>query len=208
MLKLIVFDCDGVMFSSLEANRVYYNHLLKQFGYPPMNAEELSYAHTQSVRRSVEYIFRNHPVELDEVNAYRDQLDYAPFLQHMQMEPDLVPFLEWAKPRFNTAISTNRTNTMDMVLDTFAIRPWFDMVVTATDAGRPKPAPDALLMILDRFKVKPEETIFIGDSVVDRDHCVPLGVDLIAFKNPELEAKYHVESFMEIKELPPLQKKA
>ncbi len=193
------------MFSSLAANKAYYSHLLQQFGCPAMEPDDLAYVHTQSVTKSVEYLFRNHQVDLEEVAAYRDQLDYAPFLRHMQMEPDLIPFLEWAKPRFTTAISTNRTNTMDMLMDTFAIRPWFDMVVTPTDAGRPKPAPDGLLMILERFKVPPEETIFIGDSVVDRDHCRPVGVDLIAFKNPELDARYHVESFMEIKELPPLQ---
>ena len=28
MLKLIIFDCDGVLFESREANRHYYNHLL------------------------------------------------------------------------------------------------------------------------------------------------------------------------------------
>ena len=121
------------------------------------------------------------------------------------MEPDLIPFLQTIKPRYHTAISTNRTDTMETILDTFALRPWFDMVVTAMVAARPKPAPDGLLMILERFKVRPDETIYIGDSVIDRDHCASVGVDLIAFKNRELQARYHVENFMSILELPPLQ---
>ncbi|MBP7518688.1 MAG: HAD family hydrolase [Desulfobulbus sp.] len=207
MLKLVVFDCDGVMFSSREANRAYYNDLLRAFSCPPMNEVELDFVHVQNVFTSVAYIFRNHPqVDMTEVNRYRRHLDYTPYLRHMEMEPDLPDFLRLIRPRYHTAISTNRTDTMDTILDTFALRPWFDLVVTATVAPRPKPAPDGLLMILDRFQVRPEETIYIGDSEIDREHCAGVGVDLIAFRNSALPARYHVDSFMAITALEPFQR--
>ncbi|PIE57748.1 MAG: beta-phosphoglucomutase [Desulfobulbus propionicus] len=205
MLKLIVFDCDGVMFSSLEANRVYYNHLLSHFDCPPMNTEELTFVHAHDVTDSVAHIFRRH-THLDQaaINDYRFKLDYTPFLKYMQMEEDLPAFLSQVKQRYHTAISTNRTTTMDMILDTFQLRPWFDLVVTASDVPNPKPAPDALLKILGELRVQPSETLYIGDSTVDALHCSSVGVDLIAFKNRELDAKYHVGNFMDILELPPL----
>ncbi len=206
MLKLVVFDCDGVMFSSRESNRIYYNHLLHAFSCPPLNEAELQYVHIHNVNNSVDHIFRNHPqVSIETVHAYRNNLDYTPYLQHMEMEPDLVQFLEAITPRFHTAISTNRTDTMETILDSFGLRPWFEMVVTATVAPRPKPAPDGLLMIFDRFQVRPEETIYIGDSVIDGEHCASVGVDLIAFKNSALPARYHVNNFMSILDLPPFQ---
>ena len=206
MLKLVVFDCDGVMFSSREANRVYYNDLLRTFSCPPMNEEELEFVHVQNVLTSVAYIFRNHPqVDMTEVNEHRRRLDYTPYLSYMQMEPDLVDFLALIRPHYHTAISTNRADTMDTILDTFSLRSWFDMVVTATVAPRPKPAPDGLLMILDHFQVRPEETIFIGDSEIDREHCDAVGVDLIAFRNTALSARYHVGSFLAICQLEPFQ---
>jgi phosphoglycolate phosphatase len=206
MLKLVVFDCDGVMFSSRESNRVYYNHLLQVFSCPPMDETELNYVHIHNVNESVAHIFRNHGhISLDAVNAYRSSLDYTPYLQYMEMEPDLMPFLRCIKPRLHTAISTNRMDTMDIILDTFALRPWFDMVVTASIAPRPKPAPDGLLMILEQFKVHPHEVIYIGDSVIDQEHCASVGIDLIAFRNRELDASYHVENFMSIFELRPFQ---
>ena len=206
MLKLVVFDCDGVMFSSRESNRIYYNHLLAAFSCPPMYTEELDYVHLHNVNNSVLHIFRNHPqVDLDKVTAYRLGLDYSPYLRAMVMEPDLVDFLRLIKPRCHTAISTNRADTMDSILDVFALRPWFDMVVTAVTAPRPKPAPDGLWMILERFEVQPEETIYIGDSVIDQEHCAGVGVDLIAFRNRALAARYHVDNFMSIAALPPFQ---
>ena len=206
MLKLVVFDCDGVMFSSREANRAYYNDLLRAFACPPMDEAELDFVHVQNVRTSVAHIFRNHPhISMAEVDAYRRRLDYTPYLRHMRMEPDLPDFLRLIRPRLHTAISTNRTDTMETILDTFGLRPWFDMVVTATVAPRPKPAPDGLLMILERFQVLPAETIYIGDSDIDREHCAGVGVDLIAFRNPELAARYHADSFTSIAALEPFQ---
>lgn len=203
MLKLVVFDCDGVMFSSRESNRRYYNDLLQAFSCPPMTEEELEFVHIHNVHNSLAHIFRNHThVNADAIEAYRRSLDYTPYLRYMTMEPDLIDFLEMIKPRYHTAISTNRTDTMDGILDTFALRPWFDMVVTALNAPKPKPAPDGLQMILQQFQVQPHEAIYIGDSVIDQEHCAGAGVEFIAFRNKALSARYHVDNFMSIVTLP------
>jgi HAD superfamily hydrolase (TIGR01509 family) len=203
MLKLVIFDCDGVMFDSREANRSYYNHILTAFDCPPMNEEELGYVHSHNVFDSVAHIFRKHSrVSMPEVEKYRLELDYSSFLQYMTIAPDLKEFLRAVTPKYHRAVSTNRTNTMDMVLDIFGLRDSFEIVMTASNSPRPKPAPDALHIILKHFGLTVDEAIFIGDSTVDRDHCASVGMKLIAFKNPQLEATYHVESFMEILRLP------
>lgn len=206
MLKLVIFDCDGVLFDSREANRKYYNQLLEQFDCPEMDESELDYVHSHNVTDSVAHIFRDHDhIRRELIDRYRTELDYAPFLRHMIMEPDLMKFLHLIKPRYHTAISTNRTTTMPMLLDIFRLRPWFEQVVTALDAPRPKPHPDALEMILDNFGVNVAESIYIGDSSVDMEHTRSMGMDMIAYKNPALEARYHVNSFMEVLELKPFQ---
>ncbi len=204
MLKLVIFDCDGVMFDSREANRTYYNRLLTNFSCSPMSEDEVNFIHVHSVDDSVSYIFRHYPqVNKADVNRYRAGLDYGEFIPWMREEPDLKEFLKWLKPQYHTAISTNRTTTMPLVMDIFSLNPWFDKVVTAMDTRQPKPDPEALHIILNHFQLKPREAIFIGDSEVDRKHCQPLAIPLIAFKNPALDANYHVRNFMEIPELTP-----
>jgi len=202
-LKLVIFDCDGVMFDSMEANRLYYNQLLENFNRRPMDQDELEYVHTHNVLDAVRYIFRHYPpAETDYAHEYRKELNYTEFIRHMIIEPDLKEFLTLLKPDYYTAISTNRTTTMPTLLEMFDIASYFDKVVTAFDVARPKPHPEALTVILNHFDLTVDEAIFIGDSMVDKEHADGLGMRLIAFKNPTLPADYHVSSFMEIARLP------
>ncbi|BHH81753.1 HAD family hydrolase [Desulforhopalus sp. 52FAK] len=205
MLKLIVFDCDGVMFDSKQANIEYYNHILGHFSQPVMNATEEQFVHMASVAGSIDHIFQKAPeISRDAIRAYQKEIGYGPFLQFMKMEADLIEFLEIVKPKYRLAISTNRSNTMIPLLQEHGLEHYFDKVVTALTAARPKPAPDGLLEILDHFQCNPAEVLFIGDSIFDEQQASACGVDLIAFKNTDLNSTYSVNSFLEILSLPPL----
>ena len=201
-IKLVIFDCDGVMFDSKNANLHFYNQIRTRFDHPPMDAEELEYVHMHHVMDSVSHIFRHWPEELQEAHHYRESLDYKDFIKHMFIEPDLIQFLEQITPVCQTAISTNRTTTMSTLLDIFDLHKYFGLVVTAMDVKNSKPHPDAILKILGHFSLGVEESIFIGDSIVDLKHAESVGMKMIAFKNQELPADYHVNSFMEITKLP------
>lgn len=201
-LKIVIFDCDGVMFDSKDANKHYYNHILEKLGRPPMDEKELEYVHMHHVVDSISHIFRHYPEDLEKADEYRLGLDYTPYLQYMIMEPDLPEFLDFLKPSHKTAISTNRASTMPAVLQLFNLKDRFDKVVTSLDVERSKPHPEALRKILDHFDLTVNEAVYIGDSIVDREHTAGIGMRLIAFKNPDLPAEYHVGSFMEITKLP------
>lgn len=201
-LKLVIFDCDGVMFDSKNANLHFYNHLLENFGHPGMDEDELEYVHMHHVMDSVSYIFRHWPEDLEEAHEYRLSLDYRDFIKYMTIEPDLVEFLEYLSPNYKTAISTNRTTTMSTLLDDFSLNKYYGMVVTATDVENSKPHPEAIHKILRHFGLSADESVFIGDSMVDLEHAKSGGVPMIAFRNQALEADYHVNSFMEILKLP------
>ena len=199
-VRVVIFDCDGVMFDSKRANEAYYNHILVQFGRPEINKEECDYVHMNTAEQSVTYLFRNDP-RLQDALAYWRGMSYLPFIPIMEMEPYLKEFLEYLRPAYKTAISTNRSDTMDPVLEEHGLKGYFDLVVSCLDVKHPKPDPESLIKILDYFGLSPEEAIYIGDSQIDEMAARAASVPLVSYKNPRLSAAFHVTHFKEIEAL-------
>ncbi len=196
MLKVIAFDCDGVMFDTRKANREYYNQLRAHFGRPPMSAAQMDFVHINTVEKSVAHLFE--PTELAAVNRYRREMGYLRFIKFMKIEPDLERLLTGLRKKYRTAVATNRTDTMDRVLDVFGLTDQFDLVVTALDVPNPKPAPDCLENVARAFQAAPSEVMYIGDSVLDQQAAAAAGTQFVAFDNPALEAEKHISSFKEL----------
>lgn len=195
MLKLVAFDCDGVLFDSRQANIAFYNAILAHFGQPPLSAPAaVDYVHSHTARASLEYLFQNYP-DLEAVLRFSRSLDYRPFIPMMVEEPYLREFLRFLRPRCYTALATNRTTSTRAVLSYHELEDGFDLVVSAQDVARPKPHPEAFRLILAHFGLEPEEAIYIGDSLVDQEFAANAGVPLVAYRNPELNAVYYLDSF-------------
>ena len=199
-VEAVIFDCDGVMFDTHNANMAYYNHILDHFGQPPMTHQQFEFTHMHTVDESLAYLFED-PELCMAAHQYRRQMSYLPFLKHMEIEPHLKPLLNRLRPRFKTAVATNRTDTMDRVLEEYHIQDAFDLVVTALDVPRPKPYPDPLIRVLTVFNLEPHQALYVGDSQVDQSAAEAAGIPLVAYANKALSAAYHIESLKEIERL-------
>ncbi len=164
-----------------------------------MTEEDLGYVHMHTVTESIEFLFPE-PSTRDQVHLYRQTLDYTPFIGLMDMEPGLVAFLDFIRPRAKTAISTNRTNTIGQVLKTFALDSYFDLVISALDVERPKPDPESVFKIMTHFDAKPECCLYIGDSEIDALTALRAGVPFVAYRNDGLSADFRVQGFAELTE--------
>lgn len=196
-VRVVAFDCDGVLFETVEANRAYYNHILAHFGHPAMDEHQLRYVHIHTVQQCLAHLFAD-DADRQAAMAFRASIDYGPFLKYLTIEPHLKALLDWMRNRYKTAIATNRTDTMDRLLREFGLADRFDLVVTSLDVERPKPFPDPLFKILSRFRVEPRQAVFVGDSEVDEATARAAGVPFIAYRNPALEASWHIESLKEL----------
>jgi phosphoglycolate phosphatase len=199
-IAAVIFDCDGVMFDSRQANANFYNHLLARFGLSPLGEEQLAFVHMHTAEKSVEYLFKGTPY-LEAAQIYRMEMEYTPFIRDMAIEPDLKPLLQALKPRMGLAVATNRSNTMREVLELHALQLYFDIVVTSLDVERAKPHPDPLFKILSFFEISPRQAIYIGDSSVDAETAASAGVPFASYKNREIRADFHLTHLLEILEL-------
>lgn len=199
-IKLVVFDCDGVLFDTAQANRMYYSDILQSCGLPALTEEQFRFVHMHTVNESMAYLFPDEKL-LKAALAFRKTMDYRKYLRYHTVEPRLVRLLEKLRGQHKIAIATNRTDTMEKLLAEFDLNEYFDLVVTSSDVKHPKPHPEALLMILNHFGLTPGEAIYVGDSQVDELAARAAEIPLVAYRNRELTARYYIDSLAELEEL-------
>lgn len=197
-IKAVIFDCDGVLFDTADANRRYYNEVLEKFGKPSLTDDQFQKVHMYTVKQALEFLFPESE-SLEEVYRCMKAIGYQKFIAYMRMAPGLRKLLSALRTKgYITGVATNRTDTMEQVLRDNHLAAAFDIVVTAADVENPKPAPDQLEMIAERFGIKPAQIIFVGDSSVDMLAAESAGAVFAAFSSPELKADHHVEKMDEI----------
>ncbi|MGM0642342.1 MAG: HAD family hydrolase [Thermodesulfobacteriota bacterium] len=197
-IKAVIFDCDGVMFDTADANRRYYNEVLAEFGKPALNDDQFEKVHMYTVQQALEFLFPERE-DLEEVYRCLKGIGYQKFIEYMRMAPGLRELIGALRAnRYIVGVATNRTDTMEKVLRENDLLTEFDIVVTAADVENPKPAPDQLQKIMGRFGLRPEEIFFVGDSEFDMLAAENAGAVFAAFSNPDLRADHHVEKMEEI----------
>ncbi len=203
--KVLILDCDGVMFDSKEANKAFYETILSKLGLPPLRDEELEYAHASTALQALTFLLERRGVHLDEERIRKMlpslSISYDPFMEYMKPMPHLKELLQGLPSGIKRAICTNRTTTIHPLLERFNLRHYFDLVVSASDVKRPKPFPDALLKITEAFSVTPKECLYVGDTDHDEKAACAISMPFVAYRNPRLRADYHIEDLLELLEI-------
>lgn len=182
-IRGVVFDCDGVLFESRQANLAYYNTILSHFGAPCVDPKDLETAHVCHTAASPE-VFKVllGPARVDEALAFAGTLDFRTFIPFMTPEPDLVESLAALSAGMPLAVATNRGGSMSEILKHFDLERYFTAVVTSRDVLRPKPYPDMLNLAACRLGVDAKELLFVGDSDLDRRAAQGAGIRFAAYK--------------------------
>jgi len=200
-IRCVVYDCDGVLFDSLEANTKLYNDLCALVGRGPLREEEMQYVHTHTVFEALHFIFgKENDLEKKALEILKEkQVDLKNYVMYLKMEPHLLQALESLKEKgILRAINTNRTTSMKYIMERFNLWPYFEMVVTALDVKNPKPHPESIEKIIQELHLNKEEAVFVGDSDVDQQTAKSSGIKFIAYKNRDIRNDAYIEDHLDL----------
>jgi len=196
-IRCVIYDCDGVLFDSIEANMKLYNDLCARVGRVPLKEEEIKYVHMHTVYEAIHFIFgQEDELEKRALESLK-QIDLREYIVYLKMEPYLLQTLNLLKANgILRVINTNRTTSMKHIMERFHLWPFFDMVVTALDVKNPKPHPESIEKIIQRFNLNREEIVFVGDSEIDKQTAKSSGIRFIAYKNREMANDAFIEDHL------------
>ncbi|MHA1722279.1 MAG: HAD family hydrolase [Candidatus Baldrarchaeia archaeon] len=79
-------------------------------------------------------------------------------------------------------LTNNGRLATNIVLEKHNIAEFFDVIITRDDSQALKPDPAGLRLVLSALNVSSEETIFVGDSVIDARAANEIGVPFFGIK--------------------------
>jgi phosphoglycolate phosphatase len=197
MIELVMFDADGVLFESFESNIAYYNAIFAQVGEPPLNPEEeimsISYAASDVFKLRA----RHNAALLERIHGIARNLDQKPFFNLLRPPFELRPFMLELKRHYRLALATNRSATVPALVEHLGLADIFDAIASALDKVPPKPAPDILQLCMERAGATPAQTIYVGDSPIDREAAEAAGVAFIGV-GPRVDHHHRIASLHDL----------
>lgn len=170
MVKALVFDLDGTLIDSAKAHAISWYESFKIFGYHVEFNKILSLIGLPGYDIVKRLLGQNTLRRYNEIRVIKDRI-YLNLLKRgdIKLFNDVVPTLNTLKNmglKLGLASSTP-SYTINIVLNYFRLKNYFDVVVPGDAVKRGKPYPDIFIKAFNELKVKPTDGCVVGDSEFD-----------------------------------------
>lgn len=213
MIQACIFDLDGTLANTLDSLEYFGNTALLENGYPCAEKEKyktfIGDGADMLIRRMLADVAGEYTEEeVMRVRKSYDKLYAATPLYLTTIYDGIQELLQMLKENgIKCAVLSNKPHDMTkMVVRSFFGEDTFDIVRGQQAGVEKKPSPQGAQIIAEKWKIPPEEILYIGDTNVDMQtgkgaNMVTIGV-LWGFRDrKELEessAQYIVETPAEI----------
>ena len=187
VIKAVIFDIDGVLVDSFEANLKFIQDLFKKAG---LNTIKRAQYKKDGFNRSLKDVIRiygqcKNEKEVEDVMQLANKVKRYPNLQ--KFPPHLRETLKQISKSYALGIATSRIKIgVDNVLHSSKIEKYFSVVVHYGQYKNPKPDPESLLLALKLLRTKPYEAVYIGDSFTDIQAAKAARMKMILFSKRKM----------------------
>lgn len=201
MMKAILFDVDGVLIDSFEANVKFYQDLMKLAGY----AEPTKDMIRERYHMTMEQVIRSLIPEKDEDEVKRiwtmgknRDIPYPDELLTTPQNYDVI--IKKLSEMYILGIVTSRVKIGVFCLKQLKdLEQYFKTAVYFEDTVKHKPEPEPLLLACERLGVRPEETVYVGDTASDIQAAKSAGLKVVLYSKQNISgADMITDSFEQI----------
>jgi HAD superfamily hydrolase (TIGR01509 family) len=165
-IKAVLFDLDGVLVDSYHAWFRQFQAALLHFGYAPVSEVEFRKHWGQSTDHDVA-TFMPERTTVEVKKYFFDH--YGEYVEYLKLQPDAKRILRCVREQDLRigCVTNSHSPIVSQTLAHFRLSDFFESVVTADDVEQPKPAPAMIRKACTYLRVRPGQTLFIGDTLAD-----------------------------------------
>jgi len=184
VFKAVIFDWDGTVADTRKTVMESFRRVLSEAGCT-ISDEFIERRIGVGTRKIMEDALRECGVDFDEEALERlieRKVEYqAEMTGAVDLFDGVVELLDALYGRVKIALATmGLRKVIDKLLSEKSIRRYFDVVVTADEAQKPKPNPEIFLQAARRMKVRSEECLVVEDSIFGVKAAKAAGMGCIA----------------------------
>ena len=193
---MILFDMDGVIIDSSKLWYRLFNDLRRKNGLPLINKSDYLQKIWGTPMITEKKFFPDLPT--DYIEGYYE-MGFDKFISEISINPEFYFLINNLPGIKKGVVSNTAQKQVKNILASRGLYSYFDIVVGGRDNLQGKPEPDLINFAISKFRFKPSETIFVGDTKYDIQAgikaqvvTIGLGVD---------GGNYFVKSLREILEI-------
>ena len=204
MIKLVIFDLDGVLVDARELHYEALNRALETFGTSYMigREEHLSTYDGLPTKKKLETLTKkkNLPeVFHDEVWKSKQDFTYKIINEEMTYDERLRGILSKLKSEgYIISVASNSIrNSVKMMLIRKGLLEYIDFFYSNQDVNKPKPSSEIYLKCMIKAGVNPDQTVIVEDSHIGRRAAQSSGATLCAVRNVEDVTYDHIKKYVD-----------
>ena len=158
MIKAVIFDVDGVLLDNTKDFLKAYKETGRRLKLKVPSETEFKKLFGMPWYKILQEIYGY--LDDDMKKTYREIISKV----KMKRRKGLMYLLKNLKLRKAIVTSKSKEDFNDHMGD---LKGFFEVIITRDDVENHKPNPDPILLACRRLGIKPEEAVYVGDSVVD-----------------------------------------
>ncbi len=177
--ELIIFDMDGTLIDSGNVITNTINYVRNNIGLDSIpKIEMLDHLNNPDIN-AAEFFYGTSAFTDEQTKLFGEYYDKN-CVSDIILYDGIKEMLSSINDDFILTVATNASvEFANKMLSHLDIGNYFDMVIGANNVPKPKPNPDMLLKILEKFNIKSKDTIFVGDSHKDKRAAQSANIDCL-----------------------------
>ncbi len=190
MIKIIIFDLDGVLVDTKLIHFEALNSALKKYKFEEISIDDhvkiFDGLPTIEKLKLLQKTKKLPKKFFSKIQKFKQKITSEILKKRIKKNNKIIKIMKNLHNKYKIVVATNAVNsTLNICLNKLGIEKYVDFKLSNEDINKPKPNPEIYLRIFIKFGIYPSEALIIEDSHYGREAAISSGAKLLPIKRIE-----------------------